>query len=60
NCLPSVTIESLKVNGWSIGLRAIAQRVADERIAQVWPSEICIERILLMDDEAAVEGYLVP
>ena len=60
NCRPSVDVGSLKVNGWSIGLRAIAQRMADERIAEVWPSEICVERILLMDDEAAVEGYLVP
>jgi len=60
NCLPVIDIERLKVNGWSIGLSAIAQRIVDDRTAEVWPAEICVERILLMDGEAAVEGYRVP
>lgn len=59
-CLPSVDLRSVSVNSWRVGLRALVQRMVDERIAQVWPAEICIERILLMDGEAAVEGYRVP
>ncbi len=60
NCLPIIDFKRLKVNGWSIGLSAIAQRTADNLIGDFWPAEICVERILLMDGEAAVEGYRVP
>jgi hypothetical protein len=60
NCFPIVDFQRLSVNGWSIGLLGFAQRLVDDRIAEIWPAEICVERILLMDGEAAVEGYRVP
>lgn len=60
NCLPVIDIQRLKVNGWSIGLSAIAQGIVDDLTVEFWPAGICVERILLMDDEVAVEGYRVP
>lgn len=60
NCRPIPDIQSLKVNGWGIGLRAIAQRAVDTQLPESWPSDICIEQILLMEGEAAVEGYRIP
>jgi hypothetical protein len=59
-CRPTPVIRSLQVNGWGIGLRAMAQRAVDTQLEDAWPDELCIERILLMEGEAAVEGYRVP
>jgi hypothetical protein len=59
-CRPTIEILALRVNRWSIGLRPIAQRALDARLSEVWPSELCVERILLMADEVAVEGYRLP
>ncbi len=59
-CQPTLAVRSVKVNGWGIGLRAMAQRVIDTQLPNTWPAEICVERVLLMDGEAAIEGYRVP
>jgi hypothetical protein len=59
-CQPYVEINKLRVNRWSFGLRPVAQRAINTRIPEVWPEQLCIERIILMDDEAAVEGYERP
>jgi hypothetical protein len=56
-CAPQVTVHRMRFNGWSFGLRLLAQRPINTRIREYWPDEICVERVLLMQDEAAVEGY---
>jgi hypothetical protein len=58
-CMPVLGVGSLQVNGWGIGLRAIAQRFVNTQLPEAWPDELCVERILLMDGEAALEGYRV-
>jgi hypothetical protein len=56
-CAPRVTIQKLEVNGWSFGLRLLAQGPINTRISEIWPDEICVERVLLMQNDVAVEGY---
>ncbi len=56
-CQPAVTIKKVSINGWAIGLRGLAQRWVDEQLPDVWPAEICIERITLKSGEIAVVGY---
>lgn len=56
-CAVQVEIKKIRLNGWSFGLRPLAQRVINNRIPDLWPEELCVERVLLMDDEAAIEGY---
>ena len=56
-CTPRVTVERLQVNGWSFGLRLLAQGPINTRIREFWTDDICVERVLLMEGEAAVEGY---
>ncbi len=56
-CVPRISVQRLQINGWSFGLRLLAQGPINTRIRESWPSEICVERVLLMQDEAAVEGY---
>lgn len=56
-CALRVEVKKINLNRWSFGLRPLAQRTINTRIPDLWPQEICIERILLMQDEAAVEGY---
>jgi hypothetical protein len=56
-CVPRVTVERLRLNGWSFGLRLLAQGPINARIREFWTDDICVERVLLMQGEAAVEGY---
>jgi hypothetical protein len=56
-CVPRVTVERLRLNGWSFGLRLLAQGPINTRIREFWTDDICVERVLLMQGEAAVEGY---
>jgi hypothetical protein len=56
-CAPRVTVQKLQFNGWSFGLRLLAQGPINSRIREFWPDDVCVERVLLMDNDAAVEGY---
>ncbi len=57
DCVPRVAFEEIRLNRWSFGLRFIAQRLINARMPEMWPSTICVEQILLLPGEAAVEGY---
>lgn len=57
DCQPTIGFSSISVNRWRIGLRVAAQRVVNTRLPEMWPQELCLERVFLMDGEAAVEGY---
>ncbi|MGC9468563.1 MAG: hypothetical protein ACP5HS_08225 [Anaerolineae bacterium] len=57
DCVPTVRVERIHLNRWALGLRPIAQRMINARLPEVWPDTICVERVLLMPGEAAVEGY---
>lgn len=58
NCIVTVTFEKVQVNKWSFGLRPVADRLVNEQIIKFWPDEFCAESVIVMDGEAAVEGYL--
>jgi len=57
SCSATVAFGEVKVNNWSFGLRPIANRLINEQIPRFWPEEFCAESIIVMDGEAAVEGY---
>lgn len=56
-CSINVTFDKVRVNRWRLGLRPIATRMVNERIPDLWSSDVCVEGVYLMDGEAAVEGY---
>jgi len=56
-CTVIVTFEEVKANRWSFGLRPAANRLINEQIPKFWPDELCVENVIVMDGEAAVEGY---
>ncbi len=58
NCSVTVAFEKVEANSWSFGLRPVANRLVNEQIPRLWPEEFCAESVLVMDGEAAVEGYL--
>jgi len=57
NCMVSVKIDKLKLNGLSIGLRRAGERIANEAIPQYWPEQICVERVVVRQGEIVIEGY---
>ena len=57
NCSVTVTFEEVKANRWGFGLRPAANRLINEQIPKFWPDELCVESVIVMDGEAAVEGY---
>ncbi len=57
NCSVTVTFEEVKVNNWSFGLRPVANRLINQQILKFWPDEVCAESVIVMDGEAAAEGY---
>jgi hypothetical protein len=58
NCSVTVEFEKVEANSWSFGLRPVANRLVNEQIPRLWPEEFCAESVIVMDGEAAVEGYL--
>jgi hypothetical protein len=63
NCSVTVAFEkvgpnSWGANSWSFGLRSVANQLVNEQIPRLWPEEFCAESVIVMDGEAAVEGYL--
>ncbi|MBN1877580.1 MAG: hypothetical protein JXA33_25380 [Anaerolineae bacterium] len=56
NCQPEVNIVSLGF-GPDVGLRQIAQGMVAEVVKDKWDDSICVEQIIMMPDEIAVEGY---
>ncbi|MGC9521293.1 MAG: hypothetical protein ACP5HG_05355 [Anaerolineae bacterium] len=56
-CMPEVAITRLRLNRWGLGLRPIAQRALDTSLPEIWPGDLCVERVILSQDEAAVEGF---
>jgi len=56
-CQPVVTVNKVSINRWSIGLRGIAQRWLNAEFPGIWPSEICVERIVVKSGEIAIVGY---
>jgi len=58
NCSPTVAFEKVEANSWSFGLRPVANRLVNEQIPKFWPEEFCAESVIVMDGEAAVEGYV--
>ena len=58
SCRPTLAFWEVKVNNWSFGLRPVANRLVNEQIPGLWPQEFCAESVIVMDGEAAVEGYL--
>jgi hypothetical protein len=57
DCSVVLTFEKVKANSWSFGLRSAANRLVNDQIPEYWPEEICVENVIVMDGEAAVEGY---
>ncbi len=60
NCQPVVQLQTLSVNGWSAGLRGIAQRGLNAQLPGMWPTDVCVEKVIVTPGEIAVEGYRVP
>ncbi len=60
NCRPVVQIQTLGVNGWSVGLRGIVQRGLNAQLPGMWPTDVCVEKVIVTPGEIAVEGYRVP
>lgn len=57
DCALRADVDTMRINGWRFGLSLLAQRTINSRIPEVWPEEICVERVLMMQNEIAVEGY---
>lgn len=57
NCRINLNFKKVEVNNWSLGLRPLATRTINERIPDLWASDLCVEAVYLMAGEAAVEGY---
>jgi hypothetical protein len=57
SCRVYVEFKKIRVNRWSFGLRPVAERAINSRIPEIWPNDLCVERVLFWDGEAAVEGY---
>jgi hypothetical protein len=57
NCRVNLSFEKVELNNWSLGLQPLANRTINERIPDLWPSDLCVEAVYLMSGEAAVEGY---
>jgi hypothetical protein len=60
NCRTVVNVKTLSVNGWSAGLRGLAQRTLNSQVPGMWPTDICVEQVIVTPGEIAVEGYRVP
>lgn len=56
-CQPMVTLNKVEISGWSLGLRTAAQRAIDERLPDIWPTQVCLEQVFLTPGQIAVEGY---
>ncbi|HHE73445.1 MAG TPA: hypothetical protein ENL34_14320 [Chloroflexi bacterium] len=57
DCQPVITLNKVEVNGWSMGLRSVAQRALDDRLPHLWPTEACLEAVFLTPGQLAIEGY---
>ncbi len=57
DCQPVITLNKVEVNGWSMGLRGVAQRALDERLPYLWPAQACLEAVFLTPGQLAIEGY---
>lgn len=56
-CVPEVAITRLRLNRLGLGLRPIAQRALNTSLPEIWPADLCLERVILTSGEVAVEGY---
>ena len=59
-CIPFLHIQSMSVNRWSFGFRAIAQRTINGRIGDIWPNNLCLEGVFFTPGLVSIEGYRRP
>lgn len=56
-CRATVIIEKVSINKWSIGMKGVVQQWLNEQLPELWPSEVCVERIMVKSGEVSVVGY---
>lgn len=56
-CVAQFEIRQLRLNRFSLGLRFLAQRAVNIALRETWGDAVCVENIIVLPGEIAIEGY---